>query len=94
MVFSCLKLAVKGSKPSQLEHDIKGLGWQLRAPVPCRCEAAVNTRAGIEKVVRARAVEAKPNEQGQRVKTITSRKNRKGSMGGKAFANQVLKCKG
>ena len=54
--------AEQSNEIKQLEDREEGLLRQLRAPVPCRGEAAVDARAGVEEVVRAAAVKRVPEK--------------------------------
>lgn len=53
-----LELAVKANKVCELEDGPEGLLLELGAPVPGRCEAAIDAGAGVKEVVSAGAVKA------------------------------------
>ena len=57
---SNLELPVKRREARELEDHEEGLRRQLRAPVPSGREPPVDARAGVEEIVRARAVETIP----------------------------------
>jgi len=66
-VASLVELPVERGESRESEEGIVRLRGQLRAPVPCRGEPAVDARACIEEVISARTVEPVSEEVSENV---------------------------
>lgn len=60
--FLILKVAVERREACQGKHREERFGGELTAPVPSRCQPAVDARAGVLEVVGARTVKAAQEE--------------------------------